>query len=321
MINADSMEVASTSIVHRPYGLVTGYRRVTDRASRVSVQAFPMTLFPMVSAAGLLVTPGTYIIADDRTAYVGESVRPARRLADHAADSSKAFARDVFVVSGCDGAPFDKMLAIDLQFRITYRAVDAGMVTVARGTNPAELDIADADRSTNDRIYLDALRLLCDAGCWFLHPPAVAEPLMKSEAPAEEADSADAGPITIGVTTTPLGAEEFELTYDEVWARGYWASGHFIVAAGSEIRAMTNGSTNAVTRARRDDLFRAGVLERIPGIDARRRLMAAVAFPSAAIAAKVICGAHTAGRWQALARVPVVMLDALRQTPWSPVDR
>ena len=100
---------ACTTIVHRPFGLVTGYRRVTDRASRVSVQAFPMSTLQHVSAAGLLSTAGTYIIADDCTAYVGESVRPARRLAEHAMDSMKlGFARDVFVVSGIK---FDKALA------------------------------------------------------------------------------------------------------------------------------------------------------------------------------------------------------------------
>lgn len=316
ILQDDVLSVASTSIVHRPFGLVTGYRRVTDRASRVAVQAFPLTMLQQISAAGLLGTPGAYIIADDRAAYVGESVRPSRRLAEHATDPQKqGFARDVFVVAGSEGSPFDKALAMDMQFRITNRAVDADMISVTKGMNPAEVDLADADRSTNDRIFVDSLRLLHDAGCRFLHPADPSEvPFRTEPTPAEEAsDSVDAGPMTIGVTTTPLGAEEFELTYDDVWARGYWAGGHYVVAAGSEVRTTTNGSVNAVTRGRRDDLFRAGVLAAIPGVDARRRLVTAVAFPSAAIAAKVVCGAHTAGRWQALTRSRVVMLGTLRQ--------
>ena len=139
-------------------------------------------------------------------------------------------------------------------------------------------------------------------------------PARNQPAPAEEvSDVNDAGPITIGVTTTPLGSAEYELTYDDVWARGYWAGDLFIVAAGSEVRATTNGSVNAVTRGRRDDLFRAGVLAPIPGVASRRRLIVAVAFPSAAIAAKIVCGAHTAGRWFPLTRSRVVMLGMLRQ--------
>ena len=92
---------------------------------------------------------------------------------------------------------------------------------MTKGMNPVELDLADADRSTNDRIFVDSLRLLFDAGCRFLHPANPSEaPARIGPAADDGSESADAGPITIGVTTTPLGAEEFKLTYDDVWARG-----------------------------------------------------------------------------------------------------
>ena len=48
----------STAIVHRPFGGVLGYRRISDRASRAVVHAFPMPELPRVAAAGLLSTPG-----------------------------------------------------------------------------------------------------------------------------------------------------------------------------------------------------------------------------------------------------------------------
>jgi hypothetical protein len=291
----------STAVIHRPFGGVLGYRRISDRASRAVVHAFPMHELPRLAAAGLLSTPGAYVMTDHRTAYIGESRRPSRRLSEHAADSAKDFARDVFVVGGCEGAAFDKLLAVDLQFRLTRCAVEAGAVTLSKGLNPAEPDLTDAERATHDRIAADALRLLHDGGCRIFHADfGAGAPAQSEEPPPDDAaDVADSGPMAIGVTTVPLGSDEFELRYGDLWARGYWAGGKFVVSAGSEVRSTTNDSVNALTRARRDELFAAGVLSPITGVGDRRRLAVAVAFASTSIAAKVLAGAHTAGRWVA----------------------
>jgi hypothetical protein len=301
IVDANLLSNPSTSIILRPFGSLLGYRRITDRASRVAVHAFAMSELPRLAAAGLLTTPGTYMMTDHRTAYIGESRRPSRRLAEHAADPTKTFARDVFVVDGCDGAPFDKLIAVDLQFRLTRRALETDAVTLSKGLNPAEPDLTDDDRATHDRIAADAFRLLHDAGCRIFERAGdgASGP---TEPPSSDdgADAADAGPMEIGVSTTPIGTDEFELRYAGLWARGYWAGDHFVVAAGSEVRSRTNDSVNTVTRARREELRKAGVLAEIPAVADRRRLVVAVAFPSTAIAAKVVCGAHTAGKWVAL---------------------
>jgi hypothetical protein len=286
----------SAAVIHRPFGGVLGYRRISDRASRVAVHAFHMEELPRLAAAGLLSTPGAYVMTDHRTAYIGESRRPSRRLSEHAADPAKNFARDVFVVGGCEGAAFDKLLAVDLQYRLTHSAVEAGSVTVWKGTNPPEPDLTDAERATHDRIAADALRLLHDAGCRIFHP--VIDP--GAPAQPEEAlpdDAADSEPMAIGVSTVPLDSQEFELRYGGLWARGYWAAGRFVVSAGSEVRQATNDSVHPLTRSRRAELFAAGVLSPIAGLGDRRRLTVAISFASTSIAAKVLAGAHTAGRW------------------------
>jgi hypothetical protein len=309
MTTSASNDCPSTAVIHRPFGGVLGYRRISDRATRAMVHAFPMSELPRVAAAGLLSTPGAYAMTDGRIAYIGESRRPSRRLSEHATDPAKSFARDVYVVGGCEGAAFDKILAVDLQFRLTRCAVEAGVVTVWKGANPAEPDLTDAERATHDRIAADALRLLHDAGCRILHPviepdlPESAEP-----APDDPADAADAEPMAIGVSTVPLGSEEFELRYGGLFARGYWAAGRFVVSAGSEVRRTTNESVHPLTRSRRAELFAAGVLSPIPGIGDRRRLTVAISFASTSIAAKVIAGAHSAGRWVPRDPSPAVWL-------------
>lgn len=315
--NAASGDRPSTTIMHRPFGGIAGYRRLSDRASGICVHAFPIAAISQLSAAGMLATAGAYVMTDFRTAYIGESSRVSRRVGEHASDPAKtAFAREVFVVAGREGCAIDRTLAQDMQYRLTNLAFGAGVVTVSKGANPVEPELSDSDRSTADRILDDALRLLYDAGCRIFQPDA--GPRMREPLPADDvADPADSGPMQIGVTTVPIGTEEFELRYDDAWARGYWAGGHFVVAAGSEVRCQTNDSVNAITRTRREELFAAGVLAEIPGVDGRRRLIVAVAFSSMSIAAKAICGAHTAGRWGRLTPSRVVVLAGIKQASWQ----
>ncbi|MCS3498271.1 hypothetical protein M2189_002771 [Bradyrhizobium japonicum] len=301
---------ATTTIIHRPFGELTGYRRVTDRASRVAVHAFPMSQLASVSAAGLLATPGCYVMTDGKVVYIGESRRPGRRLSEHAGDPDKAFAQNVYVIAG-HGDPFDKILGLDLQYKLTSLAVKTREVAVVKGLNPSEPDMSDDDRATHNRIATDALRLLFDAGCTNFRPTTGASddqaetpPASQESVAAEDGgDSADSGPMAIGVTT----GEEYELRYCGLWSRGYPSGGRFIVAAGSEVRAQTNGSVDDLTRKRRKELFRAGVLEEIPGAADRRRLTVAVAFATQSIAAKIVCGAHSAPRWAPLAARAVVL--------------
>jgi hypothetical protein len=53
------------------------------------------------------------------------------------------------------------------------------------------------------------------------------------------------------------------------------------------------------------------VLKSIRGIEDRKRSMVAIAFPSKAIAAKVVCGAHVdSSKWQLLQVEQPIMLTA-----------
>ncbi len=98
--------------------------------------------------------------------------------------------------------------------------------------------------------------------------------------------------MTIGVFTAPLGCEQYQLDYVGLWARGFANEQDFVVCAGSEVRIGINPSVNPILVTRRRVLAEAGALEAIRGLEDRQRLATAVAFPSAAIAAKVVTGAH-----------------------------
>src|ERR1700676_5336946 len=114
---------STTTIVHRPLGGVDGYRLIVDRAVRAVVHAFPMADLNVVSAAGVVRGPGAYALTDGRTVYIGERGHPSHRLTRPATVPAKSYARQAFVVAGCDGSPFDRTLALDFQYRLTNLAI------------------------------------------------------------------------------------------------------------------------------------------------------------------------------------------------------
>jgi hypothetical protein len=117
--------------------------------------------------------------------------------------------------------------------------------------------------------------------------------------------------MEIGVVATPCGAIEFQFSYGDVWGRGYATNDGFVVMAGSEVRTLVNASVNPILHTRRAALEEAGVLADIPGLLNRKRLLVSVWFPSMAIAAKVLAGAHVASsKWAAVRDARPLVLAA-----------
>ena len=116
--------------------------------------------------------------------------------------------------------------------------------------------------------------------------------------------------MEIGVTTTPPNVAEYELNYFDLWARGYQFGERFIVAAGSDFHNVETPSVNETIK-RRKELLARGALKSIRSIDDRRRFIVAIAFPSQAIAAEVLCGAHVdSSKWAPLQVEQPIVLTA-----------
>jgi predicted GIY-YIG superfamily endonuclease len=292
-----SVQPACTNNVHRPMGDIAGLREIHDDVGRLTVSAFPFAMVKDISPARAAV-PACYILADHATAYIGETGNAGRRLSDHAADPSKAFAREVYVISGYERAWFDKTAALYLQHRLTAIAERADLVDVVKGTNPQVLELPSHRRASLDQFVEHGERLVFDAGCRVFRSNFASQ--RRTAVEAEIAIGPDeTGPMQIGVIATPPLGSELELAYGELWARGYPAQEDgFVVMAGSEVRSIVNPSVNPILRTRRAELVAAEALVGIPGVQDRQRLRVAVWFPSAAIAAKVVTGAHVdSSKW------------------------
>ncbi len=304
---------ASATIIHRDRTDITGIREVIDEVSGVTVRAFPMTMIRDIVPARAMMT-ACYILADNERLYIGESRRIGHRLHEHAADPTKSFAQEVFVITNEGAQPFNKPAVQFLQYHFTRAAEDAGRMTVQKGIGAQAVDLSRSGAAYLRHMVRISERLLFDAGCRAFHcvvnrPQAVTtdtELQPVAEIGGTDPDAVDdAGAMEIGVGATPAGAAEYQLAYGGLWARGYPADGGFVVTAGSELRCDINASVNPILRTRRVELEGAGVLADITGrhhrCSDRRRLLVSVWFPSPAIAAKVITGAHVASsKWMAV---------------------
>jgi len=308
----------STSIIMRDGTDLNGPRQVADEACALSVHAFPSADLDKVVASGVLNAVGAYALTDKESdthlVYVGESGNVARRLQEHAADASKAWMTEVFVISGLDKR-LEKAAAVHFQKRLTEVIEAAGSAEVIKGVTPCTADLPAWRVASLDRMFEGALPLLFDAGCRCIAPPltrnlATPEPERLAEEPpplvpeapdVADRDGDDEGPMEIGVALAPIGVVEQSLAYAELWARGYEYDGRFLVVAGSEMRRTATKSANEHTQQRRRRLIEARAARLINEADDCYRLEVAVAFPSRAIAAKVLCGAHVASdKWRPL---------------------
>ena len=306
--DTETTRAPCTSFVHRPDGGIAGVREVFDEASRIAVTAFPMTMVKNIAVARAAVA-ACYILADHERVYIGETGNVGRRLSEHAADCSKSFAREAYVISGGGNASFDKTAALYLQHRLTHAAETAGLVQVQKERSATLVDLPAWRCAPLDRIVEDGKRVLYDAGCRAFDSSCESQrPIQKavinSEALTEHdgsVETIDTGQMEIGVVATPCGAAEFQLCYGDLWARGYAANEGFVVTAGSEVRTLINASVNPILHTRRASLEEANVLADIPGLLDRKRLLVSVWFPSMAVAAKVLTGAHVASsKWAAV---------------------
>jgi hypothetical protein len=294
-----SLQFACRNKVYRPMGGIDGVREIKDDVSRLIVAAFPFAMVKDLPLARAIM-PATYILADHGSVYIGESGGVGRRLSDHAADPGKAFAREAYLIYGYRREWFDKTAAIYLQARLTEIAEQAGLVEVVRGTNPQVLQLPEDERASLETFVQHSLRLLFDAGCRAFHSCFASQRRSASSEAETAIEPEEAGPIHIDVPTDTPHESEFELSYVGLWARGFPVENGFVVMAGSELRNIVNLSVNPIVHTRRAELAAADALVAIPGVQDRLRLCVPVSFPSAAIAAKVLCGAHVnSSKWVA----------------------
>lgn len=294
--NDINVQLPRTYTIFRPMDLIEGLRQVRDPVGRLMVSAFPAEMAKGLAPVFAGVA-ACYLLVDHMRVYIGESRKVDQRLLQHAADPSKSFAREIYVVHGQHPHVLDGSARLYLEHRLIDLAEDAGLVEVTNSATAKILPWSDQERATLERFTGDARRLLFDGGC------RVFNSNFASQLPVQRLPDTDASPerqmkLEINVPTAPPPGGELELHYCGLWAHGYWDSKGFVIIAGADVRYPINGSTRPNIGGLRLDLERAQVLIPIPGLQDRRRLEVSIRCFSAAVAAKLVTGAHVAAtKW------------------------
>jgi len=287
----------SAHTIFRPMGGVETLREVRDPAGRLMVSAFPCSL-----AKGLAPifdgVAACYLLADHMSVYVGESLKMGQRLIQHANDMTKMFAREVYVIHGQHPFALDRSALLYLQHRLIDSCEDAGLVAVANSAAAHILPWSNQDRAVFEHFVKDSQRLLFDAGCRAINSNFASQlpPNLAAEIGASAEDEEE---LEINVPQVPPPGGELDLNYCGLFARGYWSFPKgFVVMAGAEVRKPVNESTRKNIAKLRVKLEAAQALVPIAGVNDRWRLQFATRFFSAAVAAKVLTGAHVAAtKW------------------------
>jgi hypothetical protein len=311
--SCDAISGGYTTITQRPDTGVTGLRVLSEPFSTLVVYTFPFSAIAQATRLDALQQkPGTYLLCSTRVAkaYAGESGNLADRLRAHITAPTKQFATEVFVITSKDDS-FKKEHAEFAQRYLYDAAEKAGLVTLVNDVRPHWVDLRPHEVGEFVRKLSDVQRPLFDGGCRALHDcdPTVPCSAAIPNAPEHEEDD-DCDEMLIGLTTVPLGVEESELKYFDLWARGYSHNGRFIVAAGSEVFNDTNPRVIPGIVKKRNTLQARGLLAPIVGVSDRMRLMGPVDLCSRDNAAKFCSGAMIdSNSWRPLARNTATVID------------
>ena len=283
-----------THTIYRPLGGIEGYRQIRDPAGRLAVTAFPLAMAGSLAATCDLWS-ACYVIAGHGQAYIGESNRAVKCVAAHAADPAKAFAAEAYLLHEQEPHTLEWSARLYLEHRLTGLAEEAGLVTLANPVEPRVLPWPVEHAATLERLVTDGRRLLFDAGCRIFNANVASQ--LPAEAETDDNQDADEA-VEIDLPMAPSPEGELELDYCGIWARGYHDHEGFVVAAGSEVRNIETPSLRKNIKTLRADLLARGVVVPIAGVKDRLRFQVAWPFFSAAVAAKVVAGAHVAAtKW------------------------
>jgi hypothetical protein len=292
----DPVSPARTITIYRPTGGIEGYREIHDEVSNVTVATFAWVT---VREAPTQAMPAGYILAAHGRAYFGETNDAKRRMIEHARDLAKNWVREAYIITGVGNASelwSDPTTAEYIQYRLTELAEQAGLVDIVKGVNPRVPNLSTFRRATLEALIERSLPLLFDAGCRVFHSNFGS--MRRVPPDAEIGGLEEAGSMAIGVTAAPPLGSELEISYVDLWARGYPTDrGGFVVMAGSEVRSTSNPSGRTWVDKFRCDLREAGALLAIPGRVDRERLCTAVEFDSASSATKLVTGSRDGGKW------------------------
>lgn len=263
-------------------GNAHGLRHVDSLASMLTVTAGPLPV--MNTFTKNIDNQIRYMdyVCEGPLSYIGHGYAE-RRLGEKFSESDRNRIEQAYVVHSLDPR-FGKDIAEKLEDRLIEIARD-NLVPLANGDMVGGLGGNDARSPEIEELLRDARQKLWFAGCrLFEHRHPAGKP---GNITCNGIEIVDAEDFAKMAKTQPV-----RLTCYGLQASAFTVGSKFIVAPGSDFSRVARKGLTRHNRNRRIFVEDAGVLEDIAGVPDRARLGKALAFDSAAVAAKILVGKH-----------------------------
>jgi hypothetical protein len=285
--------------VHLVGGNPEGLRHVDSLASMVTVTAAPLALLNSFTKNVDNQIGFMAYVCEGPLSYIGHGYAE-RRLGERFSKADRCRIDQAYVVHSADPR-FGKDIAEKLEDRL---------IEIARGhrvplaNDPMVGGLGKAVRSPAiEELLHDVRQKLWTAGCrLFEHRHPAGKPNAVSCNGIEVVKSEDFEKME---KTQPM-----RLTCHGMKASAYTVGSKFIVVPGSEFNRVARKGLTKHNLKRRAFVEDAGVLEDIPGVTDRARLRVALAFDSAAVAAKILVGKHVGSKVWVPAAAPRLVAGA-----------
>lgn len=277
-----------------------GLRRVNSLTSILTVTAGPL---PAITAftknADSKIVFMDYV-CEGPVSYIGHGAAE-RRVGDRLGKQDRDRIEQAYVIHSLD-ARFNKDIAEKLEDRLIEIA-RANLVPLANDPTVGGLGGEAARSPEIEELLRDVRQKLWIAGCRLFehrHPAGQPNAIVGNGIEVIEPEALAAMDMTRPV----------QLNCGGLQARACWVGARLVVMPGADFSKVERKGMSKHNLDRRAFVRNASVLEDIPGVADRCRLRAALAFDSAAIAAKVIVGMHVGSKVWMPASAPAPRLVA-----------
>ncbi len=281
-------------------GGAEGLRHVNSLTSMLTVTAGPL---PAIAAftknADSKIVYMDYV-CEGPISYIGHGAAE-RRLGDKLGPQGRDRIEQAYVVHSLD-TRFNKDVAEKLEDRLIEIA-RANLVPLANDPAVGGFGGAAARSPEIEELLRDVRQKLWIAGCRLFehrHPAGQPNTIVCRGIEVVEPEALAAMDMTRPV----------QLNCGGLQARACWVGARLVVMPGADFSKVERKGMSRHNLERRAFVCNAGVLEDIPGVADRCRLRAALAFDSAAIAAKVVMGMHVGSKVWVQATAPAPRLVA-----------
>jgi hypothetical protein len=274
-------------------GSVSGFRKIDSLGSILRVSAAPFSELDRMKAS--IRSPYIAYVIDTPLVYAGYG-RATRTIGDRIDEQLQPATSQVYIIDSTDSR-FAKYEAAYIEARLIEAGATLG-VPLANRVRPFGRD-GLAISPDHEQLVAHARILLSVAGFTRFDEAQQTQFDPSARAPAT-GNLRDVRVLDPEMMTIPSGAVRMQLNCQGLQAGGYIVGDRFQLPPGAEYSYADKSGLSEDNCQRRRTIEAMDILEPVPGVPGRARLLVGLDCKSPAMAGKILSGAHIGNKvWQA----------------------